>query len=147
MLFWAFLFVLILSSCTFHDLEIKSVSNFNVEQMNTDGIAIGMDVKINNPNAFAIKVKAIDLDVYVKNDFLATTKLKKTVKIKPKSTQTYHFVISDKNGSLNKKIIPKLMLNGLTGGKFPVRYKGYVKGKVFLFSKKVPIEGKEEFSL
>tara|TARA_Y100000589_G_scaffold132495_1_gene126403 strand:+ start:70562 stop:71038 length:477 start_codon:yes stop_codon:yes gene_type:complete len=146
----AFLLLLLLSllfqSCTIHDVEVLGVENFNAENISTDGISVGVDVKIKNPNSFAIKVKKIELDVYVKKDLLATTHLDKTIKIKPKSTQTYHFVISDKNGSLNKKLIPKLMLNGLTGGKFPIKYDGYVKGKVFIFSKKIPVSGKEEFS-
>ncbi len=140
-----FVLLFFLSACTVHEVEVQSVDNFSVEKMSTDGIAIGMDVKINNPNGFSIKLKAIDVDLYVKNDFLATTKLVKPVKIKAKSNQSYHLVISDKNGSLNKKIIPKLMLNGLTGGKIPIRYKGYIKGKVFIFGKKIPLEGKEDF--
>jgi LEA14-like dessication related protein len=140
------LFSLVFTSCTFHDVEVLGVENFKVEKISTDGLSIGVDVKINNPNKFAIKVKKIELEVYVKNDLLATTHLDKSIKLKPNSTQTYHFTISDKNGSLNKKIIPKLLLNGLAGGNFPIKYKGYVKGSFFLFSKKIPIEGKEEFS-
>ena len=66
----AFLLLLLLSllfqSCTIHDVEVLGVENFNAENISTDGISVGVDVKIKNPNSFAIKVKKIELDVYVK---------------------------------------------------------------------------------
>ncbi len=138
-------FLLLTTACQVKEVELVGLENFKMESISTEGITIGMDARLNNPNGFAIKVKEINFDIFVRNDFLATTKLVKPVKIKAKSSDTYHFTITDKSGTLNTKILPKLLLSAAGGGKIPIRYKGYIKGKVFMFGKKIPLEGKEDF--
>lgn len=57
--------VFILSSCNYKELEIGSVRNTEILFSSPQEIKANITIQIDNPNAFKIKIKQVDLDLLV----------------------------------------------------------------------------------
>ena len=97
---------------------------------------------LENPNSFALKVKPCSLDVYIEKRPLGVVFLDEKIKIKRKKRTDVEAPISVK---LNGGAMLTLMKYG-SRDSVTVRLEGYVKGGVFIFSKKVPIKFKKTIS-
>lgn len=136
------LLALFLTSCfSYKELELGDVSDVKVNKVSNGGIEIQAGIKINNPNNYKIKVKKIDADLFVNGQKVGKMNLSKKVVLAKKSDQTQNFAVNTQLSNLISAM-PSLLF----GGEINLQMKGYIKGKVFIFSKKFPIEAEKRIS-
>jgi LEA14-like dessication related protein len=134
---WLVLGVFVLSSCIDYD-EIKIVSVGKISLDNFEGTTahVNVDVELENPNFFAIKIKPSSLDIYVEEEYLGKAVLLEKVKIKRNSVAIYcaKIQLQGEGGMLLKAMKYALRKE------FKVRLTGYVKGSVYGIPKKMKVD-------
>lgn len=132
---------------TFEQVELENVEDVRVENiLNSDPLRVYLDMKINNPNTFKIKIKKADLNLYVGSKDLGMVHLGKKVTLPKKSTTVQTFIIEPDFKSAIKKALAG-SASALLTGKITVRIKGRVKGSVMGIGKWFDVDQKEEINL
>lgn len=138
---------LIFSSCfTYNDIEFKSVNSTEVRKLKLEKTVLVMNVKLNNPNRYKIKVIKADLDLFVGGTAAGKALLTEKVILKKKSEDDYDVIVE-----INPKDLTKALLSNALGiafqKKVQVKVKGKVKGRVFIFGKNIDVEFKENIDV
>ena len=116
--------------------EIKSVQPFNNNL--TSGKMV-VNLRVENPNNYAIKVKKYNLHAFVNNTDLGEVKVDEKIVLPRKSDKDYSLTFAtDMNKILG--ILPSLLLQG--GGEAAL--KGSVRVKAFIVSKKFSVDLKKK---
>jgi LEA14-like dessication related protein len=135
-------FGLLLTSCfSYKEVELGDVSNVRLNKVSVGGLEIKSDIVINNPNNYKIKIKKIDADVLVNGQKVGKLELNKKVVLPKKSEQVQTFTVNTQLSDLLSAAPTALF-----GGSVTLQLKGSIKGKVFIFSKKFPIDEERKIS-
>ena len=129
----------------YEEVDFKGVQNVSVLERTDDVVKLQLDVKVDNPNKFNIKVKKSTMNIYINEKFVGKTTLDEKVVIKKKTEDVYGVVLNADPKDLLKAAMGSL--GGLLKGNVTVRLKGDVKGSVYGISKKVPIDVEETIDL
>jgi len=133
---------LLFTSCfSYKEIELGEVEKVRLNKVSGGGLEIQSDILINNPNNYKIKIKKIDADVLVNGKKVGRIELDKKVVLSKRSEQMQTFTI---NTQLSDLISAAPM--ALFGGSVTLQLKGYIKGKVFIFSKKFPLDEERKIS-
>ncbi len=98
-------------------------------------IKFNVGATLENPNSYNLKVKPCSLDVYVEKRPLGVVCLNQKIKLKRKQKTSIEVPLSVKlNGGAMFTLMKYINRDSVT-----VRLEGNVKGGVFIFSKKVPV--------
>ena len=132
----------VFSSCfTYDDIEFKEVNSTNIRQLNKEKTSLVLNVKLSNPNNYKIKVVKSDLDLFIGGTSAGKAVLTEKIILKKKSEEDYDIIIE-----INPKELTKALLNNGLSLLFQktaqVKVKGWIKGRVFMFGKKVDVEFK-----
>ena len=66
----------LLSSCiTFKEVKFEGVDNVSFGKVKQGIIPLILDLKIDNPNSFSIKLKKGEVDIFINNQFLGKSSL------------------------------------------------------------------------
>ena len=136
------LVVSLLTSCTFHEPEIRGGESFKMEKIDGKEVRFTAGAKVYNGNWFAVKVKKSTLDLYVDGDHLGKVHLLKKVKMKAKRE-------TDLKGTFLAVLEDNAMMKALglaMKGDVEVRLKGKIKGGVFIFSKKLDFDERRKIN-
>lgn len=126
----------LLTSCTFHEPEMRGGESFKLEKMEGQEVRFTAGAKVYNGNWFAIKVKKSTLDLYVDGEYMGKVHLLKKVKMKAKQE-------TDLEGTFLAELEGNAMMKALglaMKGEVTVRMTGKIKGGVFIFSKKLDFD-------
>jgi LEA14-like dessication related protein len=145
-MFKLFIFGLVLtllSSCaTFREPEFIGTEGIQLNKIDGKNISFTVAVKIMNPNWFGIKIKPSIVDVYMEDQFMGTVLLDEKLKLKAK-----------KENDLAVPLLAVLedgamltVLRYAKAEKVTVRIAGKVKGGIWIFSKKIPMDEKRTIS-
>lgn len=128
--------ITLLSSCVkYKDIQYKAFEGVGLEKMDGSDMIVGVNLKIMNPNNYPINIDGKDLKASFNGKALSDVGIINTVHL-------------DANKETSQKIlikIPKQTLMTLApmalfgGGKIKLDINGDVKARVFLFSKKFPV--------
>lgn len=129
----------------YEDVEFKGVQNVSVLKRTDEVVKLQIDVKVDNPNNFKIKVKKSTMDIYINEKYVGKTSLDAKVVINKESEEVYPIVLNADPKDLLKAAMGSL--GGLLKGSVKVRIKGDVKGSVYGISRKVPVDFEEEINL
>ncbi len=136
------------SCVTYEDVELEEIEDTRVENLfnKNEKLKIAIDVKVDNPNTYALKLKKADLNLYVGGKDLGKVHLDEKVKIPKKSVSSHTFVFVPES-----RDILKAALGGAIGiftkGDVEVRIKGRVKGGVLFIGKWFDVDHKEKIDL
>lgn len=136
---------LFFSSCKVHELEFNGVDNFKVGSLQSDNIEFTFSVKIENPNAFKIKVIKANLNLFIGGNEAGSANLKDKIIIKKKAEDVYDITITTDRKKLLSAAV-KAAIPSLATGKVEVKVKGWIKGRVFGIGKKIDVDFKEKIS-
>lgn len=140
--------MLTLNACiTFEEVQLENVEDVRVENiLNSDPLRVHLDMKIENPNTFKIKIKKADLNLFVGSKDLGMVHLSDKVTLPKKSTTVQTFTIeADSKAAIKKALAGSA--GALLTGKITVRIKGRVKGSVMGIGKWFDVDQKEEINL
>ncbi len=130
------LVISLLSSCTFHEPEMRGDETFKLERMEGKEVRFTAGAKVYNGNWFAVKVKKSTLDLYVDGEYMGKIHLLKKVKMKAKrETDLQADFLAELEGNALMKAMGLAMK-----GDVVVRMTGKIKGGVFIFSKKLDFD-------
>lgn len=124
--FLAVALVSILSSC-FDVPEFKGISNFKLDELNSDKVHFNLDARVFNPNGYGIRIRRSTFELYLGDKYVGEAKIKKSFKMKRKRESTCHVPVELK---LEKGMLMKLMALA-TKRSIDVRVKGVLKASVW----------------
>jgi LEA14-like dessication related protein len=138
--------VVFLTSCfDYEDVDFKGVQNIGLEDRSGGIITLRMDIKVNNPNSYNIKIKKSSLDVFVNGSKVGKTKMKNNIVLKKNHQDVYPLYLTLSEKELKSSALSSI--GSLLTGKMKVRVKGEIKAKVYGIGKKVPIDLEESVNL
>ena len=77
-------FVLLTGCATFQEPEFRGSEGVKMDKMDGKEITLSANVKVYNPNWYALKIKPSTVDVYLEDKLMGTIELTKKVKMKGK---------------------------------------------------------------
>lgn len=140
---------LLTTSCgPWKEISVSTIEGVRLGKMDKDGIEAEIDVKINNPNNTSFTIYNSALEVKINDVSVGHPHLKKNVKIKANSNETYTFAVSGK--------VEKIFSGG--GGLFGllaiamnksvnIKIKGDIKAGKFYYKRKFPIDDNQKVPL
>lgn len=129
-------FVLLTGCATFQEPEFRGSEGVKMDKMDGKEITLSANVKVYNPNWYALKIKPSTVDVYLEDKLMGTIELTKKVKMKGKQETSLSL-------PLLATLVDGAMFTALryaTKDQVKVRIKGKVKGGVFFVSKKMDVD-------
>lgn len=145
LLSWSLLF----SSCfNMDDVEIKDIRSFKIVNSTNEGITLGTNLKISNPNYFDIKVIDSDFDLFIKGKRIGSASMVNKITIPSKSEEYHDIELYSDYKNLDEDLITQVMGSALFGSKkVQFKVKGEVTGKVWFFKKRIDLEHEGEVPL
>jgi LEA14-like dessication related protein len=137
-----FSLIFLISSCKYYDIQYKSVSNFKINKVDKKNVLLSADVVLFNPNKYNLKIKQSFLDFYLNDQHFAVLKLDNMVKIKKKTESIVYLPI---NVNLSDGFLQKFLILAVSKN-INLRIAGYLKGSIFILSKKQKIDETIELS-
>jgi hypothetical protein len=123
--------IVFLTSCfDYEDVEFKGVQNIGLEGRSGGNITVRIDMKVNNPNNYNIKIKKSSLDDVV---------------LKKNHQDVYPLYLTFSEKELKSSALASI--GSLLTGRMKVRIKGNIKAKVYGIGKKFPIDVEEPVNL
>ena len=122
----------IFSSCeTYKDLKLAKLEDIRMKNIDGKEIDFEVDIYIENPNFYGIKVKDIKGELFVQNKLLGNVVLNDKVKIKRKSTNRYAIPL---HIHLEEGVLIRFVQFALQKH-VDIELKGFAKGTVFAIPK------------
>lgn len=137
---------LFITSCSVQDVEMVNVNSYKVAQSSDDKIKLILNIRIDNPNTFNIKVKKTDLNLFVNGTDAGKINLEDKLIILKKTETDYDFVLTADQKQVSRAVVQAGIGIALTG-KVNINVKGWIKGKVFGIGKKIDIDEKQSLSV
>lgn len=138
--------IFFLTSCfDYEDVEFKGVKNFGVENRSDGNITVRIDLKVNNPNNYNIKIKKSSLDIFVNGAKIGKTKMKNNIVLKKNQQDEYPLYLTLSEKELKGSALSTI--GSFLKGSMKVRIKGDIKAKVYGVGKKFPIDIEEPVNL
>lgn len=131
-----FALIFLISSCTFHEPEMRGGEKFNLEKIDGKTVKFTAEAKVFNGNWFGVKVKPSLLDLYIDDKLVGKVHLDKKVKMKGKKET--HLIVP-----FTAELEKNALMTGIAlaaKGDVKVRLKGKIKGGVFIFTKKLDFD-------
>jgi len=143
-----FLLLIILASCAeYKEVTVNKIDQARITKMDKDGITAEIDVHINNPNNLSFKIFRSDVDVLLNDISLGKAKLKKKMKIKANSEETYTFIVGGKFDNIMGTGGLGGLLSMATSKSANITIKGNISAGKFFYRKKFPIDNKQRIPL
>ena len=130
---------LLLASCSYEEVEVTEVKELEFTEFKNNSIKLKGLVKVNNPNTYPVKIKAVDAEIFVNGSRTGKVKLVNTIKI-PSHFNDFVDIEIDTNiegGSLN--ILP-IALGAALSKQLEVRVRGDMKASTFIFGRKIEFD-------
>jgi LEA14-like dessication related protein len=146
LLFSAVLFLF--SSCVFgyKEIEFRQINSFNMGKVNDGKVSFNMNVLVHNPNWYKIKIIKGEMDLTLGGNDAGTATLSEKVKLKGNEERDYDVIIEADYRQLTRAILSS-GLSALITKKAIFKVKGWIKGRVFVFGKRFPVEMSESIDL
>lgn len=127
----------LLVSCEFYEPDFEGVESYQMESFENNELHMLLRLKIGNENRFNLKVMPSSMNLTVEGKDIGIVYLDKKIKIKKKTTGIYDAKIRLKLSDGALFVLPGLMNKDQVN----LTFEGKVKGKVFIFGKKIDIKG------
>ena len=101
------------------------MQNFGIEDRSAGNITVRIDLKVNNPNNYNIKIKKSSLDVFVNGAEVGKTKMKNNIVLKKNHQDVYplYLTLSEKELKRSALVIYRKLSEGLNESSYQRRYK------------------------
>jgi len=137
------LFLLFITSCKYENVEFKQVEDFKLDKLSLKEVTGTLVVGISNPNRYKIKIKEYDVNMTFNNiDFhAANPDADIIIPSKSDTLVTVPVNLTVESNLLSLKTIQSLTKT-LSEKSAELSMKGYLKVKVGLLTKKIPVDEK-----
>ncbi len=126
-----------LAGCTaYREVTVDSVENVRLAGMDAQGMALRVDVRVNNPNRYRIRVHEPELDLYLNDTRIGTAVLDTPLTVPAQSTSTVRIPL---HARVEGGPLLVMGLGMLLGDRPVLRAEGTVGARAGLVRKRVPI--------
>lgn len=122
----------------YKDVEVLEIQNLEILNMSDDVVEIMLEVEVENPNSFKVKLIDADIDVFLNEKDMGKLKLGDTVILPKKSKSVQKLKILADAEKIQKNILSNA-LSFLFAKSADLKAQGTVKGKALGIGKKVDI--------
>ncbi|MBA4144285.1 MAG: hypothetical protein C0523_00870 [Cytophaga sp.] len=144
-LFFFISVLIIVTSCVPKDTIIfKDVKNLSLDQTDLENAVLKGEALFYNPNSSRLRLREINVEVFVDGKKSAYVDQKLSALARPKSDFTVPIEV---NLSLKEFGVMDALKSLFGGKKYEIHYKGYLKAKVNGIPVRVPVDHKEDFKL
>ncbi len=143
-----FLVVLIVgfvSSCSYDDVELHGIEDFDIEKIDSKGAEVTGKIKIENPNGYKIKVTSSDADLYLNDTYGGKAELMSPILIPANFNGLVEARIRADFDQGSVSLLP-IVLSATLKKSIQIDIKGTLRAKSFLFSQKIDFEVSEKAS-
>lgn len=137
------LILMTISSCQYEEIKYLGVSRIGNVHKDGKTIDLDVDIKINNPNTYAVKIKPSTVDVLINDAKVGVVHLTDKIKLVKKTEGIY---TAQLGVELEKINLIGLATNALFG-KTTICFKGKVKAGVAGFYKKFDLNEKRDLDI
>jgi len=130
---------LTLTSCQYDEVEISDIRKFRIDKVDNNRIHFSFDIKLRNPNNYALKVSSTDLVCELNGRNLGNLYLDEPVKVPAGNNDYISIHSSVKTEGAANNVLP-ILLGSLLNRAIDVRLTGEVKGGAFIFPKTIQID-------
>nr|MDA3781347.1 hypothetical protein [Bacteroidales bacterium] len=82
--------LVVLNSCTMYkSVDVGDISDVNFKGMKNNKINIDVSIPIENQNFYSIKIKSVDLELYVNDNFFGKIRNSNKIKFSAKCNEIY----------------------------------------------------------
>ena len=135
----------ILSSCiSYKDVEYQGIENFAIGNPLKEKMPIHLDITINNPNNYNIKIKKAEFEIYINSTKMGESTLYRPITIEKNKTKSYPITIITSSKEIGKSLLSSVSF--LMGSKIKLKIKGNLIAKVFGIRKKIDFDLDEAIS-
>lgn len=134
--------VLALTSCQYDEVEISDIRKFRIDKVDKNHIHFSFDIKLRNPNNYALKVSSTDLICELNGRNLGNLYLDEPVKIPAGNTDFIAIRSSVKTEGAANNVLP-ILLGSVLSQAIDIRLTGEVKGGAFIFPKTIQVDHSE----
>ncbi len=125
------------TSCiSYQEVQLTNVSFKGVEN-GSDKFRVTLDVEVDNPNPYPIKLSKPKFKVFVAGQELQEWNCTKKVKIKKKAKLAYPFYV-EVSGKEVMQLLPRLFMDP------SIKIEGSIRAGSFLFGKRIPLSIEEK---
>ncbi len=145
---YSLLFIVLVnfSACTFKEVEFKKVESFKILKTDTKGAVVELLILLKNPNAMAITVADLNMNVTVNQTNIGKIKLAEKVKINARSEKAHRFVINANYSDLAVGGFSSI-LSLILSKKVNVSCNGNIRAKALGITKTMPVDFKGDVPL
>ena len=137
--------ILLLTSCiTVKEVKFNGVNGVSFGKPSDNKIPLTLELMIDNPNSFNLKLKKGTVDVFINDQFVGKSKIDKKVVVQKQTKGTYPLTIQTSFSSLSKVALSSL--GALFGSKIVLKIDGFIVVKAIVIRKKIKLNFKEEIS-
>ena len=138
---------ILLTGCfSYQEVTLKGITDVSIEQMDQNGVSAQVTVRVDNPNAFRIRVGDPDVDLFLNDSPIGKASIDSTVVLEKRTEREY---VVPLRASFNGGGLPAMgaLLSAAFGGKVRVKASGTVTAQALLLRKKIPFEAEHELDL
>jgi len=139
------LLIVSLSSC-YQDIEVRQVTGLTAGQLTLQGFSGHVDVRVYNPNGYAVKALQSDVVLYVRDRRVGDVKLPQPADLPARQESVLTLEVESEPGAI-AAILKNEWMNILTGGEVELRAEGTVTGKTWGIPVTVPVRSVERIGL
>ena len=134
-------------SCKYQDVEVVELKNYHVDSFTEDGFSLALDVEVENPNGYAMKMKSANMDVYLNNTYLGKSTISEKVVLPAKQKSVQHIMLHTTYDETFDGNLMAIAASALFGKSLKLNIVGEIKGSALLISRRVPFSHTEKVNL
>lgn len=138
-----FIAILFTSCGNFENINIGEPNEFTVKGFEENHLLVNVNVPVENPTIHKIKIKELDIRVFLNGRYIGKLFIDENIVIKGKESRIYELPVKVRlNNLLGAAFI---MMNLKKGQRVDVKFEGTVTGKTLIFKKVVEIDESTSF--
>ncbi|MFN3874543.1 MAG: LEA type 2 family protein [Flavobacteriales bacterium] len=130
--------LLLSASCSpYKDVELTDITRVEVLSLTPEAVALRVDARIDNPNAFRIEVAEPDVDLFLNDKYIGKGQLDSALVLEKRKAQVYPVYL---RADLQGGPLVAMLLASAFSGQVKVGAKGTIAGRSGALKKRFPFE-------
>jgi len=135
---------LLFSGCfSYHEVTLKGITDVAIDQLDQNGVAARVTVRVDNPNNFRVRVGQPDVDLFLNGAPIGKALLDSAIVLE-KHTERDYAVPLRASFADNGTPVMGALLTAAFSGKAHLKASGTITGRAFLLRKRIPFEAEHE---
>ncbi|MEA3317308.1 MAG: LEA type 2 family protein [Bacteroidota bacterium] len=137
-IYFIIFFLALLNSCAmYRSVDVGDISDVDFNGLKNNKISVDISIPIENNNFYPIKIKSVDLELYLDNNYFGKISNSKKIKISANSNKTYSLPVDIEIENVFSGAMKMLQLSNSKN--LNIKIKGDVKARGLIFVREMKI--------